>query len=215
MNQLNVDARVRSAMVSDCLDAIGIRNCAMDGTIKPLLRDMRAVGLAATIQFVASEIYDQNDPYGAAIDYLDTLQSGQIAIVATGRSTKSAFWGELFSAAAKGRGATGVVTDGPLRDTNQIIDVGFSAFGASSRPVDYKGRMRVESIHLPVTCGGVQVHHGDAVIADSDGIVVVPAKHIDEVFRAANERAQGEKTVLQELMGGKSVRAVWDEYRLL
>jgi 4-hydroxy-4-methyl-2-oxoglutarate aldolase len=215
MTELKVDSRVRSAMVSDCLDAIGLRNNAMDATVKPLERTMRAVGLASTIKFVPNSSYDPDDPYGAAIDFLDSLLPGQLAVVATGASTLSAFWGELFSAAAKGRGATGVVTDGPLRDTHKILEVGFAAFGAASRPVDYKGRMLVDSIHHTVICGGVEISQGDALIADWDGVVVVPSMHIEKVFAAANERAQSEKRVLAELKAGKSVRAVWDEYRLL
>lgn len=202
-------------MVSDALDAIGIRNNVMSAGISPLLPSMRAVGIAATIEFAPSESFDIEDPYGPAIDFLDSLLAGQIAIVATGQTDRSAFWGELFSTAAKSRGATGVVCDGPLRDTNLILEVGFDAFGASSRPIDYKGRMAVVGVHQPVVCGGVQVHPGDAVIADWDGIVVVPADHIDVVFAAANERASGERTVLNELKKGRSVRAVWDEYRLL
>ena len=215
MKKLQVDDRVRSAMISDCLDAIGIRNNVMEANVKPLDRGMRAVGIASTISFVPGTDYDVNDPYGASIDYLDTLQTGEIAVVATGASTYSAFWGELFSAAAKGRGATGVITDGPLRDTNQILKLDFNAFGTLSRPIDFKGRMKVESIHQTVWCGGVEVNQGDAVIADWDGIVVVPSVRIEEVFATANLRAQGESTVLKQLLAGMSVRGVWDEYRLL
>ena len=215
MAALHVDPRVRSAMVSDALDVVGIRNNVMDSSIKPLLPGMRTVGLASTIEFSPSEIYDLDDPYGPAIDYLDSLREGEVAVVATGKSDRSAYWGELFSTAAKSRGATGVICDGPLRDTNLILDVGFNAFGASARPIDYKGRMRVTSVHEVVMCGGVEVRQGDAIIADWDGIVVVPWAHITNIFDAANERAQGERTVLKELQGGRSVREVWDEYRLL
>ncbi|MEI6648164.1 MAG: RraA family protein [Actinomycetes bacterium] len=213
--KLHLDPRVRTAMVSDSLDTFGIRDNVMDSSIKPLLNEMRAVGIASTIEFVPDANFDPADPYGVAIDYLDSLREGEIAIVATGPSELSAYWGELFSTAAKSRGATGVVCDGPLRDTNLILEVGFAAFGASSRPIDYKGRMRVSKIHQQVVCGGVMVDQGDAVIADWDGIVVVPADFVERVFTAANERAQGERTVLQELQSGKSVRQVWDEYRLL
>jgi len=143
---LHVDPRVRTAMVSDSLDTFGIRNNVMDSSVKPLLIEMRAVGLASTIEFVPDGEFDANDPYGTAIDYLDSLLPGDIAVVATGPSTRSAYWGELFSTAAKSRGAVGVVCDGPLRDTNLILEVDFPAFGASSRPIDYKGRMRVSSV---------------------------------------------------------------------
>ena len=207
MNLLNVDPRVKTPMVSDCLDAVGVRNNVMNISVRALRPHYRAVGLAATIEFEPSTEFDQRDPYGVAIDFLDTLQPGELAVVATGGEDRSAFWGELFSAAAKGRGATGVVTDGPLRDTEAIVAVDFAAFGKAARPIDYKGRMRVKNTRTAVICGGV--------IADSDGVVVVPAKFITEVFDAANKRAQSEKTVLKELLDGKSVRQVWDTYGVL
>jgi regulator of RNase E activity RraA len=176
---------------------------------------MRAVGFAATIEFEPSSEFDQRDPYGAAIDFLDRLNPGQLAVVATGGRDDSAFWGELFSAAAKGRGATGMVCDGPLRDTEAVVGLGFNVFGASNRPIDYKGRMRVASVGTIVICGGVEVHPGDAVIADADGVVVVPKIHIARVFELANARAQSEKSVLKDLLAGKSVREVWDAYGVL
>jgi regulator of RNase E activity RraA len=202
-------------MISDSLDVVGVRNNAMDIHVRALRPGIRAVGLAATVKFVPDSHYDLKDPYGAGIDFLDTLQVGEIAVVSTGGECLSAFWGELFSAAAKGRGATGVVADGPLRDTEQVVSLDFPAFGQGSRPYDYKGRMRIAAIRIPVICGGVEVHPGDGVIADSDGIVVVPAEHLAKVSELANARAATEKTVLKDLLSGKSVREVWDAYGVL
>ena len=187
----------------------------MDIRVSALRPDMRAVGLAATVKFVPDSKYDQKDPYGDGIDFLDTLQVGEIAVLSTGGDCLSAFWGELFSAAAKGRGATGVVADGPLRDTQQVVALDFPAFGQGSRTYDYKGRMRIEAIRIPVICGGVQVNPGDGVIADSDGIIVVPAEHLAKVSELANTRAATEKTVLQDLLSCKSVREVWNAYGVL
>lgn len=210
MSKLLLDPRVRTAMVSDSLDVVGIRNNVMNSSIRALRPEMRALGIAATIEFEASSEFDQGDPYGAAINFLDALQPGQLVIVATGGRDNSAFWGELFSAAAKGRGVTGMICDGPLRDTEAIVGLGFNVFGASMRPIDYRGRMRVASVGTVVNCGGVEVHPGDVVIADADGVVVVPKVHIDRVFELANARAQKEKSVLEDLLAGKSVREVWD-----
>jgi 4-hydroxy-4-methyl-2-oxoglutarate aldolase len=215
MTEILLDRRVRTAMVSDSLDVVGVRNNVMNSSIQALRPEMRAVGFAATIEFEPSSEFDQRDPYGAAIDFLDRLNPGQLAVVATGGRDDSAFWGELFSAAAKGRGATGMVCDGPLRDTEAVVGLGFNVFGASNRPIDYKGRMRVASVGTIVICGGVEVHPGDAVIADADGVVVVPKIHIARVFELANARAQSEKSVLKDLLAGKSVREVWDAYGVL
>jgi regulator of RNase E activity RraA len=215
MTEILLDRRVRTAMVSDSLDVVGVRNNVMNSSIQALRPEMRAVGFAATIEFEPSSEFDQRDPYGAAIDFLDRLNPGQLAVVATGGRDDSAFWGELFSAAAKGRGATGMVCDGPLRDTEAVVGLGFNVFGASNRPIGYKGRMRVASVGTIVICGGVEVHPGDAVIADADGVVVVPKIHIARVFELANARAQSEKSVLKDLLAGKSVREVWDAYGVL
>jgi len=212
---LEVDVRVRSALVSDSLDLIGIRSNVMSRAVTPLISSMKIMGYASTIEFVEGIDFDPQDPYGPAIDYLDSLQSGDVAIVATGHSTQSAFWGELFSTAAKGRGSNGVITDGPLRDTQEILPVGFSAFGVGTLPFDYKGRMKVSSVHSRVNCGGVEVNQGDLIVADNDGVAVVPASKIDEVITLANERARRESTVLKELLEGKSVRSVWDKHRVL
>jgi regulator of RNase E activity RraA len=210
-----LDSRVRSAMISDSLDVLGVRHNAMDTTVTALRPGMRIVGIAATVEFVPDSEYDQRDPYGDAIDYLDTLAPGEVAVVATGGECLSAFWGELFSAAAKGRGANGVVADGPLRDTEQIVGIGFAAFGKGARPYDYKGRMRLTSSRQQITCGGVIVNNGDGVIADSDGVVIVPAEHLVAVTELANARAATEKSVLKDLLAGKSVREVWNAYGVL
>lgn len=212
---LEVDARVRSALVSDSLDLIGIRSNVMSRAVTPLVSSMKIIGYASTIEFAEGKDFDPQDPYGPAIDFLDSLQSGDVAIVATGHSTQSAFWGELFSTAAKGRGSNGIVTDGPLRDTQEILPVGFSAFGVGTLPFDYKGRMKVSSVHSRVNCGGVEVNQGDLIVADNDGVAVVPVSKIDEVITLANERARRESTVLKELLEGKSVRSVWDKHRVL
>ena len=75
----NLDPRVRSAMISDSLDVVGIRHNAMDVNVSALRPGMRAAGLAATVKFVPDSQYNQKDPYGAGIDFLDTLHVGEVA----------------------------------------------------------------------------------------------------------------------------------------
>jgi regulator of RNase E activity RraA len=215
MTMWNLDSRVRSAMISDSLDVVGIRHNAMDSNVKALRPGMRAVGIAATMQFVPESEYDLKDPYGDAIDFLDSLTPGEVVVISTGDTLLSAFWGELFSAAAKGRGGTGVVADGPLRDTEQVVGLDFAAFGNGTLPYDYKGRMKLLACRIPIICGGVEIHPGDGVIADADGVVVVPQAHLEKVTELANARAATEKTVLQDLLAGKSVREVWNAYGVL
>ena len=136
-------------------------------------------------------------------------------MVATGDSNASAFWGELFSAAAMGRGARGIVTDGNLRDSDKVVALGFPAFSRSRRPIDFRGRMKLVSEQTPVEIGGVKVNPGDLIAADDDGVVVIPAQVEKRVIGFARERARGESTVLQELLSGATLRDVWTRHGIL
>lgn len=209
------DERLTSASLSDSLDAVGLRDQVLPERLAPLVAGSRAFGRAATVQFAPSWDFDESDPYRGAIDFIDTLQRGQIAVVATAQSNQSAFWGELFSAAAIGVGAVGIVTDGNVRDTDKIADLNFPTFARSRRPIDFRGRMRVVASQATVTVFGVQIAPGDLVMADDDGVVVIPQAREEEVLALARERAGRESTVLAELLAGETLSTVWDRHRVL
>ncbi|HEY1531556.1 MAG TPA: RraA family protein [Galbitalea sp.] len=209
------DERLTSAMVSDSLDVAGLRSQVLERRLAPIVPGSRAFGRAWTVRFEPSTIDTPDDPYGAAIDYISAIQRSEIAVLGTGLSNESAFWGELFSAAALGAGAAGVVTDGNLRDTDKIAALGFPAFSPSRRPIDYRARMRVVTTGEPVTLCGVEIATGDLVLADDDGVVVIPREHEERVLRLARDRSARESTVLSELLAGETLRAVWDRHGIL
>lgn len=158
---------------------------------------------------------DSDDPYGAAMDFIDSLGPGTVAVIATGGDERTAYWGELFSAAAKGHGAVGTICDGPVRDVAKIRAVGYDLFAPSFRPLDYRARMHVVSMAEPVECGAVLVAPDDLVFADEDGVVVVPHAAEAEVLARAIARASAEGNVLEELLGGASLREVWERWHVL
>jgi len=209
------DERLTSAMVSDSLDAAGLRSQVLERRLAPLAPGSRAFGRAWTIRFEPSAADTSDDPYGAAINYISAIQNGEVAVIATTLSNDSAFWGELFSAAAIGAGAAGVITDGNLRDTAKIVGLGFPAFSISRRPIDYRARMRVTETGGTVTLCGVMINVGDIVLADDDGVVVIPQARELEVLTLARNRAASESTVLTELLAGDTLRTVWDRHGVL
>ena len=209
------DERLTSAMLSDALDECGLRTQVLEHRLTPVVAGSRAFGRAATARFAPSWEDRPDDPYGAAIDFISGLQRGELAVLATGESNASAFWGELFSAAAIGAGVVGAVTDGNLRDTAKIARLGFPAFARSHRPIDYRRRMELVETRETVTIGGVRISDGDLVLADDDGIAVVPHEREAQVLSAARVRAAAESTVLRELLAGESLRAVWNRHRVL
>jgi regulator of RNase E activity RraA len=147
--------------------------------------------------------------------FIDGLAGGSVAVIAAGADARTAYWGELFSAAAKGHGAAGAVCDGPVRDVAKIRALGFDVFAPGSRPVDFRGRMRVVATNEVVRCGGVLVAPGDLVVADDDGIVVVPAAVEAEVLARSVARATAERSVLAQLLEGASLREVWERWHVL
>lgn len=203
-----------SCQVSDVLDALGLRDRIVGGDIAPLQPGLRACGSAATVQFAPWEA-DSDSPYDDAIAFLDGLRPGEVVVIASGWPRRSAFWGELFSAAAVGRRVNGVVSDGPLRDVPKILGLGFPAFGSGRSPGDFRGRSRIVAMRKPVLIGGVVVEPGDTVLADDDGVVAVPAAHAAQVMAAAAAKAALETSVRAELLGGATMRAVWDRHRVL
>ena len=209
-----IAVRLTAAMLSDSLDAAGVRGQVMHARIGPVTSGSRAVGRARTVRFEPHD-QDADDPYGAAMEFIDSLGPGTVAVIATGEDERTAYWGELFSASAKGHGAVGTVCDGPVRDVSKVRQVGYDLFAPSFRPLDYRARMHVVSMAQPVDCGGVPVAPDDLVFADEDGVVVVPRAAEAEVLARAIDRATAESNVLEELLGGASLREVWERWHVL
>ena len=208
-------AEVLAPQVADSLDVVGLRDQVMDAAIQPVQPGLRALGPAVTIEFEPADDFDDDDPYGDLIEALDSLEPGVVVVISTSSYEASGLWGELFSAAAMGRGAAGVVIDGCSRDTPQVRGLGFPVFAKGQKPLDYKGRQRVVRRDVPIRCGNVVVCPGDWVMADDDGVVVVPEGRAEEVLEIAAARVRGETTVRDELISGDTIRTVWERHGIL
>jgi regulator of RNase E activity RraA len=209
------DERLTTAILSDSCDEAGLRNQVLHKRLAPITPGSRAFGRARTVRFAPALESDLDDPYKESIDFIDGIGAGQMIVIATAENNDSGFWGELFSAAALGAKASGVITDGNLRDTDKIAELGFPAFSRSRRPIDFRARMRVIASDVVVELGGVLIAPGDLVMADDDGAVVIPQAHEDEVLSRARTRASNESTVLAELLAGDSLRTVWERHGIL
>jgi len=116
---------------------------------------------------------------------------------------------------AKRKRVAGCVCDSQIRDCIKIIEMDFPVYYAGIRPLDSKGRGRVVAYDVPVMCGDVLVNPGDLVFADFDGIVVIPQLIENEVIEKAKEKVGAENLSRAELLDGKSLREVYDKYRVL
>ena len=146
---------------------------------------------------------------------MDSLKPGDVAVHSTDYAGTNAPWGELMSTVAKRNGATGCICDSQIRDCQKIIKLAFPVFYQGIRPLDSMGRGRVMAYDVPVKCGEVLVRPGELVFADFDGIVVVPKAVEQDVFQKAKEKVNKENLSRNELLGGKSLREVYDKYKAL
>ena len=209
-----IGKQLYTAVISDSLDELGHRDQAMSHYVRPLSPEVCLAGWARTVECVdVDEIPD--DPYEMEIEAVDSLLTGEVAVISTGGSVRNAPWGELLSTAAVARGAHGAVVDGLVRDVKKIEKLGFPVFATGIKPVDSKGRGLVVNYNIPVTCGGVSVFPGDLVVGDYDGVVVVPAALVTEVLDRAVQKVSSENHSREELLRGAFLRDVYEKYGVL
>lgn len=202
-----------SAVIADCCDQVGLRNQTMTSGIVPVARDAGVlVGFARPVRSEAvADIPDE--PYQAEIDFIDSLRTDDVVVGTV--DAPSAFWGELFSTAARARGAAGVVVDGLVRDLARIEGMGFPVFARGARPTDSLGRISITRRDVTVEIAGVLVSPGDLVVADVDGVTVVPVEATVEVANRAIEKATTENKARVLLEGGALLGDAWDRFGVL
>ncbi|MCX8160385.1 MAG: RraA family protein [Candidatus Saccharicenans sp.] len=210
---------LRVADVSDGMDAVGLKNTGlMDPEIHPLWRDVqkfthRFVGIAVTARYVptqrpfptglSTEDYDRwaGDWYEklSAELFSRLIRKGTALVIEDSPETDTGSIGSYNILEWKSLGCVGVVTSGSARDTDEITVEGVPLYyrqpGRGIRP----GRNELESVNRPVVCGGVLVIPGDVVVADGDGVVVVPRAKAEEVARYARKIMEADKAGRREL----------------
>ena len=210
---------LRVADVTDGMDAAGLQNVGlMDPGIRPLWKDTQAfthrfVGIAVTARYVPTQRaaagrravpeYDKwsGDWYGTLSPepFQELLRPGSALVIDDAARADVGSIGSNNIMAWKLRGAVGVVTDATARDTDEIaterMPLYFRRPGRGIRP----GRNEIESVNRPIVCGGVLVIPGDVIVADGDGVLVVPRANAKDAARYARRILEGDKAGRRKL----------------
>lgn len=167
----------------------------------------RAVGRARTQQLVALR-----DPHRGSLvadrelhfEIVDGAQAGDFIVMASAARDKLASFGDVLAAKAKAQGVAGVAVDGATRDAGFIVELGLPTWcdGVTPIPQGYGG-YSVHSVNEPVTCGGVEVIPGDIVVADGDGVVVLPPAEVAEILEICVELERQEQVAREGVAEGK------------
>jgi len=191
---------LRVADVSDGMDVVGLADVGVvDPEIKTLWRDTdnfshRIIGIAVTARYVPTNRREARmDPQSIGRWYKEitseafqsVLFPGAILVIDGDEDGESRTIGSSNILGWKRRGMLGVVTSGGLADSDEIIHNKVPAYYRRLARGIRPGRNELESVNRPITCGGVLVRPGDVVVADGDGVVIVPRERAEEVAKAS------------------------------
>ncbi|WP_156526565.1 RraA family protein [Cupriavidus gilardii] len=189
-----------TAEVSDALDYFRLPGSALG--IRPVAGAPALFGPAFTVSFVPVDVASP----GTVGDFLDDIPAGSVAVLDNGGRLDCTVWGGIMSQLAAHRGVAGTVIHGVCRDTAQADAAGYPLYARGRFMRTGKDRVQVSAVGQPVSLGDVRVVAGDYILADGDGVVVIPQSHARRVIERALRTRDVEQRILDAALSGMALR---------
>ena len=185
--------------VSDAMDKLGLHGQALG--IMPLTDYTKVVvGPAFTVKYVPASV-----PPGTVGDFIDEVAEGDVVVIDNDGRTDCTVWGDIMTQYAGLRRIAGTVIDGVCRDVNKALGDNYPLFTAGRFMRTGKDRVQVESVNTTVGIGTVRVASRDIVVADTNGVVIVPRSRARDVAETARKIEETESRIREQLAQGKTL----------
>ncbi|MDZ7799179.1 MAG: RraA family protein [Trueperaceae bacterium] len=207
-----IEGELFTAVIGDTLDANGYRH----QFLPPRIRGLKNYGVVAgrAMPALEADVFDDREPFGKMLDALDSLESGgSTSRPAERLATRSSV--VSMSIAARARGARAAILCGFHRDSRELLENSFPVFSYGAYAQDQQVRGRVIDYRVPIEIEGVAVAPGDIIVADLDGVVVLPADAETRIVYDALRKVRTESEVRRELERGMLAKDAFDEFGVL
>lgn len=173
----------------------------MEPHIRSIVAGVRMVGPAFTVKCVVGDAR-------AVAQAIDLATPGDVLVIDAGGTDLTTPWGSMSATAAKLRGIAGCVTNGAVRDFDELVEIGFPVFAAG---IGIRGNVKLHPgwIGIPVSVGGIAVRPGDIVVGDSDGIVVVAVERAAQICSEAAKQQVKEDGIMQRIRSGERLTQIF------
>lgn len=202
--------KVSTATLATALFRRGLRSQFIQGVVRLSTRKVTMVGPAFTLRYIpAREDLDVlaafRDPLHPQRHAVETVPAGHVLVMDCRGDASAASAGAILVTRLMVRGCAGVVTDGGLRDADDIAALAIPAYCAHPSAPTNLTRHHAVDINLPIGCGQAPVYPGDVIVGDGDGVMVVPRAIAREIAEEAYEQEQLEAFVMAEIAGGRGL----------
>lgn len=188
-----------TSTVSDALDWAGANGQLLG--LKTVRPGLSAIGRAYTVRYEAA-----GPVPGTVGDFIDDVPAGGVVVIQNNGRTDVTVWGDLMTSVASARGVAATVIDGVHRDFDRADALSYPIYSRGNYMRTGKDRVQIASVENAVTISGCLVHAGDLIIADSDGVVVVPRSLEAAVLERAWAIHEAEDAIRDAITAGKTLK---------